>query len=175
MHITKKKKSTWKFSILYNFTYITFCKRGNYGNSKNISGYQGLVAGRGKWIVLRGFKVSEMGTWMDPYNFTHLEKAMATYSSTLAWKIPRTEDPGRLQSKGSLSQTLLHDFTFTFPFMHWRGKWQPTPVFLPGDSQGWGSLVGCCLWGRTVGHDWGNLAAAAAALHIYPKDVQYQE
>ena len=33
--------------------------------------------------------------------------------------------------------------------MHWRRKWKPTPVFLPGESQGWGSLVGCCLWGRT--------------------------
>ena len=31
----------------------------------------------------------------------------------------------------------------------WRRKWQPTPVFLPGESQGQGSLVGCCLWGRT--------------------------
>ena len=36
-----------------------------------------------------------------------------------------------------------------FPFMHWRRKWQPTPVFLPGESQGQGSLVGCRLWGRT--------------------------
>ena len=36
-----------------------------------------------------------------------------------------------------------------FTFMHWRRKWQPTPVFLPGESQGQGSLVGCCLWGRT--------------------------
>ena len=34
-------------------------------------------------------------------------------------------------------------------FMHWRRKWQPTPVFLPGESQGQRSLVGCCLWGRT--------------------------
>ena len=34
-------------------------------------------------------------------------------------------------------------------FMHWRRKWQPTPVFLPGESQGRGSLVGCRLWGRT--------------------------
>ena len=33
--------------------------------------------------------------------------------------------------------------------MHWRRKWQPTPVFLPGESQGQGSLVGCCPWGRT--------------------------
>ena len=34
-------------------------------------------------------------------------------------------------------------------FRHWRRKWQPTPVFLPGESQGRGSLVGCRLWGRT--------------------------
>ena len=45
------------------------------------------------------------------------------------------------------SRTRLSDFTFTF--MHWRRKWQPTPVFLPGESQGWGSLVGCRLWGCT--------------------------
>jgi len=43
------------------------------------------------------------------------------------------------------SRTRLSDFTF----MHWRRKWQPTPVFLPGESQGQGSLVGCHLWGRT--------------------------
>ena len=43
------------------------------------------------------------------------------------------------------SRTRLSDFTF----MHWRRKWQPTPVFLPGESQGRGSLVGCRLWGRT--------------------------
>ena len=47
------------------------------------------------------------------------------------------------------SQTRLSDFTFNFTFMHWRRKWQPTPVFLPGESQGWGSLVGCHLWGHT--------------------------
>ena len=34
-------------------------------------------------------------------------------------------------------------------FVHWRRKWQPTPVFLPGESQRWRSLVGCRLWGRT--------------------------
>ena len=45
------------------------------------------------------------------------------------------------------SGTRLSDFTFTF--MHWRRTWQPTPVFLPGEPQGRGSLVGCRLWGRT--------------------------
>ena len=43
------------------------------------------------------------------------------------------------------SRTQLSHFTF----MHWRRKWQPTPVFLPGESQGQESLVGCRLWGRT--------------------------
>ena len=47
------------------------------------------------------------------------------------------------------SWTRLSDFTFTFHIHAWRRKWQPTPVFLPGESQGWGSLVGCRLWGRT--------------------------
>ena len=44
------------------------------------------------------------------------------------------------------SQTRLSNFTFTF--MHWRRKWQPTPVFLPGKSHGWWSLVGYRPWGR---------------------------
>ena len=69
--------------------------------------------------------------------------------STLAWKIPWTEEPGRLQSMGS--PRIGHDWATSlsrFPFMHWRRKWPPTPVFLPGESQGQGSLVGCRLWGR---------------------------
>ena len=75
---------------------------------------------------------------------------MAPHSSTLSWKVPWTEELGRLQSMGSLGVgqdgvTSLSLFTF----MHWRRKWQPTPAFLPGESQGQGSLVGCCLWGRT--------------------------
>ena len=80
----------------------------------------------------------------------NLEKAMAPHSSTLAWKIPWTEEPGRLQSMGLLRvgqdwATSLSLFTF----LHWKRKWQPTPVFLPGESQGRWSLMGCCLWGRT--------------------------
>ena len=75
---------------------------------------------------------------------------MAPHSSSVVWKIPWTEDLGRLQSMASLRvrhdrATLLSLFTF----MHWRRKWEPTPVFLPGESQGRGSLVGCRLWGRT--------------------------
>ena len=67
---------------------------------------------------------------------------MALHSNTLSWKIPWTEEPGGLQS--TRSQRSLSLFTF----MHWRRQWQPTPVFLPGESQGRWSLVGCRLWGR---------------------------
>ena len=75
---------------------------------------------------------------------------MAPHSSTLAWKLPWTEEPGSLQSTGSLrvGQDSVTSLSF-FTFMHWRRKWQPTPVFLPGESQGRQSLVGCRLWGCT--------------------------
>ena len=46
-------------------------------------------------------------------------------------------------------RTRLSDFPFTFHFPALRRKWQPTPVFLPGESQGWGSLVGWRLWAHT--------------------------
>ena len=89
---------------------------------------------------------------------------MAPHSSTLAWKIPWTEEPGRLHSMGSLR--VGHDCETSlslFTFMHWRRKWQPTPVFLPGESQGWGSLVGCHLWGHTES-DTTEMTAVAAAV-----------
>ena len=74
----------------------------------------------------------------------------APHSRTLAWKILWTEEPGRLQSMGS--QRVWHDWASSLSlstFMHWRRKWHHTPVFLPGESPGRGSLVGCRLWGRT--------------------------
>ena len=65
---------------------------------------------------------------------------MAPHSSTLAWKIPWTEEPGRLQSTGSLR--VGHDWVtslWLFTFMHRRRKWQPTPVFLPGNPRDGGA------------------------------------
>ena len=94
---------------------------------------------------------------------------MEPHCSTPAWKIPWTEEPGGLQSMmGSLRvghdwATLLSLFTF----MPWRRKWQPTPVFLPGESQWQGSLVGCSLWGHTVGHDWSDLSTAAIVGNVF--------
>ena len=90
---------------------------------------------------------------------------MAPHSSTLAWKIPWKKEPGGPQSMGSLrvgqdSATLLS----LFSFLHWRRQWQPTPVFLPGESQGRGSLVGCRRWGRTESDTTEATAAAAEKL-----------
>ena len=83
-------------------------------------------------------------------NVSHRRRQWHPHSSTLAWKIPWMEEPGGLQSMGSVR--VGHDWVTSlslFTFMHWRRKWQATPVFLPGDSQGRGSLVGCRLWGHT--------------------------
>ena len=73
--------------------------------------------------------------WHCPTVVYHSENAMAPHSSTLAWKISRTEEPGRLQSMGSL--WVGHDWATSlslFTYMHLRKKWQPTLVFLPGES-----------------------------------------
>ena len=104
-----------------------------------------------------------------------LEKEMATHSSTIAWKFPWMEEPGRLQSIGS--QRVGHDSVTKSPIyiyrllwclksvgiclqcgrpgfvpwvgkIPWRRKWQPTPALLPGKSHGWRSLVGYSPWGR---------------------------
>ena len=74
---------------------------------------------------------------------------MAPHSRTLGWKIPWAEEPGRLQSMRS--RRVGHDWVTwlsLFTFMHWRRKWQPTPVFLPGKSHGRRSLVGYSPWGH---------------------------
>ena len=101
-------------------------------------------------LIPQGVNHKGQGQYLAEDIGSNLEKAMAPHCSTLAWKLSWTKEPGRLQSMGSLrvghgSVTSLSLFTF----MHWRRKWQPTPVFLPGESQGRGSLVGCHLWGHT--------------------------
>ena len=76
-----------------------------------------------------------------------LEKAMAPHSSTLAWKILWMEEPGRLQSMGS--QRVGHNWVTSlslFTFMHWRRKWQPTPLQYsclenPKDGGAWWAVV----------------------------------
>ena len=106
-----------------------------------------LCAHKRSWFVPVSSNVCLVGIKCWPHR---QRRQWHPHSSTLAWKIPWMEEPGRLQSMGSLR--VRHDWATSlslFTFLYWRRKWQPTPVFLPGESQGWGILVGCCLWGRT--------------------------
>ena len=74
---------------------------------------------------------------------------MASHSNTHAWKLPWTEEPGRLQSMGWLSQLRLSDSTFTFHFHALEKEMATHSIVLAGESQGQGSLVGCRLRGHT--------------------------
>ena len=71
---------------------------------------------------------------------------MAPHSSTLAWKIPWMEEPGRLQCMGSLR--VGHDWATSLSRIG-EGNGNPLQCSCVGNPQGWGSLVRCCLWGRT--------------------------
>ena len=119
---------------VYSHVFGYWCRRVIWGLTENCR----LVLLRNCWSVIYS-------------GCNHLiEKTLVTHSSTLAWKIPWTEEPGRLQSMGSLR--VRHDWVTSlslFTLMHWRRKWQTTPVFLPGESQGRGSLGDSHLCGRT--------------------------
>ena len=131
--------------------------RKTFGETEGLFWGASLVAQMVKRLpAMRGDQVRSLG-WEDP-----LEKEMAIHSSTLAWKIPWTAEPGRLQSMGS--PRVRHDWVTSlslFTFLHWRRKRQPTPVFLPGESQGRepGGLPS--MGTHRVGHDWSDLAVAA--------------
>ena len=74
---------------------------------------------------------------------------MAPHSRTFAWRIPWTEEPGGLQSMGSLESDVTERLHFHFS-LSCIGEGNGNPrMFLPGESQGWGSLLGCHLWGHT--------------------------
>ena len=156
--IMSSRRNIWKWSLDQAWQIINF-KKAIFEEAKPV---KGLISKLGRGTEKRAFdwepenlSVSlalllsgHMTFW--PFLNYFLEKAMAPHSSTLAWKIPWTEEPGRLQSMGS--KRVGQDWAISlslFTFLHWRRKWQPTPVFLPGESQGRGSLVGCRLWGLT--------------------------
>jgi len=119
------------------------------------------------WIPLRMYWIYGMWNIFDRACVHSPEKAMAPHSSTLAWNIPWMEEPGRLQSMGSLSRARLSDFTFTFHFhalekemaahssvLAWRIPGTAEPGGLPS------------LGSHRVRQDWSDLAAAAAAVFI---------
>ena len=79
---------------------------------------------------------------------------MAPHSSTLAWKLPWTEEPGGLQSTGSRSQTRLSDFTFTFPFHALETEMATHSIVLAWRIPGTGEPGGLLSMGsHRVGHN----------------------
>ena len=108
-----------------------------------------LVLLPGKSHAVHGVVKSrtQLSDFSFTFHFHALDKEMATHSSVLAWKIPGMGDPwwaavyGVAQSRTRLKQLSSRE-------KDRRRQWQPTPVFLPGKSHGWRSLVGCSPWGR---------------------------
>ena len=149
----KWKKAKWKSEAALQ----TAVKRretkskGEKERYKHVNAKLQRIARRDKKAFLSDqCKEIEENNRMEKTRDIFTEKAMALHSSILAWRILWIEEPGRLQSIGLLR--VRHEWATSlslFTFMHWRRKWQPTPVFLPGGSQWWRSLVGCRLWGRT--------------------------
>jgi len=103
----------------------------------------------------------------------HLEKAMAPHSSTLAWKLPWTEEPGRLQSMGSWR--VGHDWATSLSLFHFPALEKEMATHssvlawrIPGTGES-GGLPSVGL--HRVGHDWSDLAAAAAAAVRHWRDL----
>ena len=97
---------------------------------------------------------------------------MAPHSSTLAWKIPWTEEPGRLQSMGLLG--VGHDWATSlslFTFMHWRRKWQATPVFLPGESQDEGAWW-AAVYGVAQSRTWLKRLSSSSSSRYLTKRIE---
>ena len=132
---------------------------------------------RGAWQAAV-HEVTKSQTWLSDFTFFFhfhaLEKVMATHYSALAWRIPGMAEPGGLPSMGS--HRVRHDWSnlaaSSFPnticwkdflsllCIFWRQKWQPTPVFLPGESHGQRTLAGYSPWGcksQTRLSDWTEL------------------
>ena len=126
------------------------------------------LAGWGNFIALHFFPYIPHQIWYWPTVFICyvVYTAFATYRIYITTLFPSGEGDGTPLQYSCLENPMdggawwaavhgvgvRHDWATSlslFTFMHWRRKWQPTPVFLPGESQGRGSLVGCRLWSRT--------------------------
>ena len=118
------------------------------------------------WAAVHG--VMKSRTWLSDFTFTFhfyaLEKEMATHSSVLAWRIPWTEKPGRLQSMAS--HRVRHDWSNLAAVAASVLAWRISGMGEPGGLLSMGS--------HRVGHNWSDLAAAAAAAATTAKDFTFR-
>ena len=113
-------------------------------------------------------RVAKSQAWLSDFtctfHFHELAKEIATHSSVLAWGISGMGEPGGLLSMGLLSWAWLSDFTFTFYFHALEKEMAAYSSVLAWRIPGTEELSGLLSMGsHWVGHDWSDLAAAAAA------------
>ena len=145
-------QSIGSLRVRHNWTTsLSHIGEGN-GNILQCSCLENHRDGGAWWAAVCGVTQSQTGLkWLSSSNIpdqTWNQKTLALWKKSYDQR--KAEEPGGLQSMGS--RRVGHDWATSlslFTFTHWRRKWQPTPVFLPGESQGRRSLVGCCLWGHT--------------------------
>ena len=139
-------------SVLYYSFKINYFYGEGDGTPLQYSCLETPMDGGAWWAAVHGVAKSRtrLSDFTLTFHFHALEKAMATHSSVLAWRIPMDREAWWATVHGvTKSQTQLSDFTFTFHFHALEKEMATHSSVLAGESQGWGSLVGCRLWGPT--------------------------
>ena len=149
--MSKKMSDNKSLCVLSCWAILIFLKTVSYNITKfPLSRVKQTTEGVRSLLSTKGFVLRKWYFFSLISSSKILRTFESPHSSTLVWKISWAEEPGRLQSMES--RRVRHDWVTSFSlftFLHWRRKCQPTPVFLPGEPQGRGSLVGCRLWGHT--------------------------
>ena len=152
-----------KLNVVVYLYWLKLRFRGNWPDNVitifEMRSYKGLNE---SWSSEYGKELLVVREIIKEYLHNLAEKAMAPHSSTLAWKIPWTEEPGRLQSMGLWRVGhLLSDFTFTFHFHALEKEMATHSSVLAWRIPGMGEPGGLPSMGsHRVGHDWSDLAAA---------------
>ena len=155
-----------------------WCWQGMGAGEGDDRGWDGWMASPTRWTWVW---VNSRSWWWTGrpgvLRFMGSQRVGHDWVTELNWGNNCGEGKGNTLQPSMGSLRARHDWVTSlslFTFMHWRRKCQPTPVFLPGGSQGQGSLVGCHLLGsHRVGHNWSDLAAVAAGSNwpVFPSGV----
>ena len=148
----KGSEPTWQTSMLYSYSVLLICVNETVYLFWNLPFFKihvnGFMAGDnspGANVISMHVVGEGPGAilWVLRHFLCLISRLWWHHSSTLAWQITWIEEPGRLQSLGSLG---VNWATSLSTFMHWRRKWQPTLVFLPGESRGRGARWAAVYW-----------------------------
>ena len=131
-----------------HFHFSLSCIGEGNGNPLHCSCLENPRDGGAWWAAVYG--VAQSWTRLKWLSSSSSSRAVIPWDSTCFY--PKTKRKIWIGNLCLWRLRVGHDWATSlslFTFMHWRRKWQPTPVFLPGEPQGRGSLVGCRLWGHT--------------------------